>query len=130
MRRVPLLFAACLLAGLSGCSVFQGGALGRKYVVFFDARSASLDRPARQVVSDAADAAADTPALDVLVEGYAAAHGNLSADEQLSAQRADVVASALRADGVAANRVRVRPRAPSNEEPGVGARRVEIDFSR
>jgi outer membrane protein OmpA-like peptidoglycan-associated protein len=130
MRRLPLLLAACLLGGLSGCSVFEGGALGRKYVVFFSTGSAALDRPARNVVSDAADAAADNPALDIQVAGYSAAHGSVSADEQLSARRADVVASALRADGVAANRIQVRPRAPSNEDPGVGARRVEIDFSR
>ena len=127
MRRLPLAF--CLLSGLSACSLFEGGALGHKYVVFFSTGSASLDRPARSVVRLAADAAADNPSLDVLVAGYAAAHGNLSADEALSAARGEVVAAALRADGVAANRIELNPRKPSNEDPTVGARRVEIDFS-
>ncbi len=129
MRRLPLSLAVCSLPVLLGaCSLFEGGALGRKYVVFFGKDSARLDAPARDVVAEAADKAADNPTLDLLVEGSAAAHGSLSADEALSARRGEVVASALRADGVAANRIRVRPRDPSNEDPEVGARRVEIDF--
>ncbi len=127
MRRLPLLLVICLLPA---CSLFEGGALGRKYVVFFNKDSASLDQAARVVVADAATAAADNPSLDVLVAGHAAAHGSLSADEALSSRRADIVANALRADGVAANRIQVSPRRPSNEDAGVGARRVEIDFSR
>ena len=114
MSRMPVLAAACLLpAFLAGCSFFEGGALGRKYVVFFQVRSASLDDAARRVVSHAADQAAN---------------GNLTADAMLSDRRADVVAAALRADGVAANRIQINPRSPSNEDPGIGARRVEIDF--
>ncbi len=129
MRRTPVLAAACLLPVLlAGCSFFEGGALGRKYVVFFETRSASLDRPASQVISHAADLAANHPELNIQVEGYAQANGSLTADAMLSDQRAQVVASALRADGVAANRIQINPRSPSNEDPGIGARRVEIDF--
>jgi outer membrane protein OmpA-like peptidoglycan-associated protein len=127
MRRVPLLLAACLL---SACSLFEGGALGRKYVVFFSRGSTAIDKPAREVIALAADAAADNPAVDVLVAGYAGANGSLSLDEQLSAKRGELVASALRADGVAANRIRLRQRRPSNEDAVVGSRRVEIDFDR
>ena len=131
MRSVPLLVAVCLTSGLlSACSLFEGGALGRKYVVFFPRDSTALDQPARAIITEAADAAADNPSLDVLVAGYAEAHGSLSADEALSEKRGERVASALRADGVAANRIRLKTRAPSNEDPGVGARRVEIDFTR
>ena len=126
MRRLPLLLALC--GALSACAYFQGGALGHKYVVFFGRDSASLDHAARAVVARAADAAADNPALDLLVESYAAANGSVDADEALAARRGDVVANALRADGVAANRIQLRPRPPSNETPGVAARRVEIDF--
>ena len=126
MRRLPLLLVAC--AALSGCAYFEGGALGRKYVVFFGRDSASLDHAARVVVTRAADAAADNPALDLLVESYAAANGPLDADQALASKRGEVVADALRADGVAANRIQLRARPPSNENPGVGARRVEIDF--
>lgn len=127
MRSVPLLVAVSLL---SACSLFEGGALGRKYIVFFSRDSTSLDKPARAVIALAADAAADNPSTDVLVAGYAGANGSLSADEALSDKRGELVASALRADGVAANRIRVRTRAPSNEDPVVGSRRVEIDFTR
>ena len=120
MRSLPLLAAICVVPGLlSACSLFEGGALGRKYVVFFPSGSAAR----------AADAAANNPALNVLVAGYAAAHGSLTADEALSSKRAEVVASALRADGVAANRIQLSPRSPSNENSAVAARRVEIDFS-
>ena len=128
---MALAAAICLIATLlAACSVLGGGgALGRKYVVFFSAGSASLDGSARRVVAHAADAAADNPALNVQVASFAAAHGSLSADEALSARRGDVVASALRADGVAANRIVLDARKPSNEDPGVVARRVEIDFS-
>ena len=130
MRRLPLLLLVCVLVGsLAACSLFGGNALGRKYVVFFNKDSATLDTSAREVVAHAATAAADNPSMDVLVAGYAAAHGSLSADEALSGHRADVVADALRADGVAANRIQLSPRKPSNQDAGVGARRVEIDFS-
>jgi len=131
MRRLPLLVAACLLPCLvSACSLFEGGALGRKYVVFFGQDSAALDQPSRKVVAEAAEAAADNPDMEVLVAGYAAAHGSLSADEALSVKRGEIVASALRADGVAANRIHLSSRKPANEDPRVAARRVEIDFSR
>ncbi len=127
MRRM-LLLAVCFVPLLSGCSLFQGGALGRKYVVFFGKDSAALDRPARAVIAEAANAAANNPSLNLLVEGYAGANGSLTADEALSARRGETVANALRSDGVAANRIQLYPRAPSNETPEVAARRVEIDF--
>lgn len=131
MRSVLLLVSVCLLSGLlAACSLFEGGALGRKYVVFFAHDSTALDKPARAVITSTAEAAADNPSMDVLVAGYAAPHGSLSADEALSDKRGELVANALRADGVAANRIRIRTRAPSNEDRGVGARRVEIDFTR
>ena len=126
MRRLPLLILIFLL---SACSLLGGNALGRKYVVFFGKDSTSLDRPAREVLAHAADAAADNPSLNVLVAGYAGANGSLSADEALSGRRAEIVADALRADGVAANRIQISTRKPSNQDAGVGARRVEIDFS-
>jgi outer membrane protein OmpA-like peptidoglycan-associated protein len=130
MRRLPLLLLVCVLVGcLGACSLLGGNALGRKYVVFYTKDSASLDASAREVVAQAATAAADNPSMDVLVAGYAAAHGSLSADEALSGRRADIVADALRADGVAANRIHLSPRKPSNQDSVVGARRVEIDFS-
>lgn len=130
MRRPTPLVATVLATGLlAGCSLFEGGALSRKYVVFFGHASAGLDRPGRQVVQQAANAAANNPALDLLVEGYAGGNGNQADDGALAVRRGEVVANALRADGVAANRIIMRPRPPSNEDPGIAARRVEIDFT-
>jgi len=130
MRRPTLLAATLLTSGLlAGCALFEGGALSRKYVVFFSRDSTSLDHPARRVVQQAAEAAANHPELDLLVEGYAANNGDPADDGVLAVRRGEVVADALRADGVAANRIIMRPRPPSNETAGEAARRVEIDFT-
>jgi outer membrane protein OmpA-like peptidoglycan-associated protein len=126
MRRLSILAATCLL---SGCATFGGGnETGRKYVVFFTTGSAHIDAPGRRVVAEAAAAALRHPDRNVMVAGYAAAHGNLSADERISAGRADTVAAALRADGVPESRITEHARPPANEDPAVAARRVEIGF--
>ncbi len=127
MRRLSILAAICLL---SGCAMPGGGGseTGRKYVVFFTKGSAEIDAPGRAVVSEAAAVALRHPDAPLLVAGYAAAHGNLGADETISASRADAVAAALRADGVQAARITEHARAPANEDPAVAARRVEIGF--
>ncbi len=127
MRRLSILAAICLL---SGCAVPGGGGgeVGRKYVVFFTRASAEIDAPGRAVISEAAAVALRHPGEAVVVAGYAAAHGNLGVDENISASRADAVAAALRADGVAAARITEHARAPANEDPAVAARRVEIGF--
>lgn len=105
------------------------GEVGRKYVVFFTKGSSSLDGPGSVVVSHAAKVAGRHPDSAIVVAGFAAAHGNLDADQALSAARADTVSTALQADGVAASRVSEHARPPANEDPGVAARRVEIGFS-
>ena len=127
MRRLSALVVMCLL---SGCAM-PGGAgseIGRKYVVFFTRGSAEIDAPGRAVASEAAAVASRHPGASLVVAGYAAAHGNLSVDENISASRADAVAAALRADGVSAARITEHARAPANEDPAVAARRVEIGF--
>ena len=128
MRRLSCLVGFCLL---SGCATMSAGTseVGRKYVVFFTKGSSAIDGPGRGVVSHAAAAATRHPEVTVLVAGYAAAHGDLDADEALSEARTQAVAAALQADGVAPGRIRESPRAPSNEQPGVSARRVEIGFA-
>ncbi len=127
MRRLSALAVMCLL---SGCAMPGGGGgeIGRKYVVFFTRGSAEIDAPGRAVVSAAAAVASRHPGANLVVAGYAAAHGNLSVDENISASRADAVAAALRADGVAAARITEHARSPANEDPAVAARRVEVGF--
>ncbi len=128
MRRLSTLAVICLL---SGCAMPGGGGgeIGRKYVVFFTRGSAEIDAPGRAVISEAAAVAMRHPGTSLVVAGYAAAHGNLSVDETISASRADAVAAALRADGVSAARITEHARAPANENPAVAARRVEIGFN-
>ena len=128
MRRLSALVAICLL---SGCAMPGGGGgeTGRKYVVFFTRGSAEIDAPGRAVVSEAAAVATRHPDAALVVAGYAAAHGNLGADETISVSRANAVAAARRADGVAAARITEHARAPANENPAVAARRVEIGFN-
>ena len=129
MRRLSILAALCLLSGCATTGENGGGdEIGHKYVVFFSNGSASVDAPATDVVSLAAAVANRHPDTTVVVAGYAAAHGNIDADQMLSASRADAVAARLEGDGVAATRVRENPRPPSNEQPAVAARRVEITF--
>ena len=135
MRRLPVLAAPqCLLLGLlsgvlPGCATTgSDDETGHKYVVFFDTGSARIESTAADVVSLAAGVAKRNPGTVVTVAGYAAAHGNIDADQALSASRADAVAAGLEADGVPAARVRENPRPPSNEQPAVAARRVEISF--
>ena len=131
MRRLSSLAALCLLSGVvSGCATpgGSGDETGRKYVIFFTKGSSAVDQPGRDVVAHAAMIASRHPDLSLVVAGYAAAHGNLDADQALSAARADKVAAALRADGVAASRLSEHARPPANEDPGVAARRVEIGF--
>lgn len=128
MRRLSPFLALCML---SGCATFGGGdgEVGRKYVVFFTKGSTTIDGPGSAVVSHAAAVAAQHADRNLVVAGYAAAHGNLDADQALSAARADAVSAALQADGVAASRITEHARPPANEDPGVAARRVEIGFT-
>ncbi len=128
MHRLSIFAALCLL---SACATETGGGgseTGRKYVVFFTSGSTAIDASGTDVVAVAAAVAKRNPTMTVVVAGYAAAHGNVDADQALSASRADVVAAALKTDGVEAARVRENPRPPANETPAVAARRVEIGF--
>jgi len=128
MRRLSPFAVLCLL---SGCASFGGGdngEVGRKYVAFFAKGSSALDAPAEGIVSQAALVASHHPDLSLVVAGYAAAHGNIDADQALSAARADTVSAALQRDGVPASRISEHARPPANEDPGVAARRVEIGF--
>ncbi|MBS4073657.1 OmpA family protein [Ameyamaea chiangmaiensis] len=121
MRRLSLVLGLCVLAGCSTGS-------SRKYVVFFTHGSAALDETAQTIVSHAAATALAKGRANVIVEGYAAAHGDLSADELLAMDRARIVADQLARDGVAPSAIRQAPRAPSNENVSVAARRVEIEI--
>jgi outer membrane protein OmpA-like peptidoglycan-associated protein len=122
--------AVFLLLVLSACSLF--GPSGPSYVVFFQERSAQLDAPARRVVAQAAQRTNADPAARVEVSGYTDSAGSPQADVLLSQQRAQAVADALVASGVAADRLVRKGQGQTGGNPGVASRRVEItvgDFS-
>jgi outer membrane protein OmpA-like peptidoglycan-associated protein len=98
MRFAPLL---CVVPVLSACTLF--GPSDPPYLVYFQEHSAQLDPPARSLIALAARRASDEPAAPVDVIGYTDSAGSQTADVKLSRQRAQTVADALEANGVAAN---------------------------
>jgi outer membrane protein OmpA-like peptidoglycan-associated protein len=120
--RFASLFLAVLL--LAACAVFAPS--GPPYMVYFPERSAQLDAKAHDVVVLVAQRANEVPATRVKVIGYTDSAGSPPADVLLSQQRAQVVADALVANGVAANRLDRIGAGQTNEDPGIASRRVEI----
>jgi outer membrane protein OmpA-like peptidoglycan-associated protein len=116
LAAVALSLAACVL----------GGSNGPPYMVYFPLRSAQLDGTGRDVVALAAEMANEAPAARVTVIGYTDSAGSPPADVLLSQHRAQAVADALAADGVASTRIVRVGAGQTNEAPGVASRRVEI----
>jgi outer membrane protein OmpA-like peptidoglycan-associated protein len=121
MRFLPLLW---LLLVLSACSSF--GPDNSPKLVYFQERSAQLDAAARSVIAQAAQRANADPTAPVTVAGYTDSAGSPPADVLLSQQRAQAVADALSADGVAANRLIRKGHGQTGSDPGIASRRVEI----
>ncbi|EFH10457.1 OmpA family protein [Pseudoroseomonas cervicalis] len=128
MRRVFLiglaslpLLAACTLPGEAP------PAPPPVQVVFFTEDSAALDEAAQGVVAQVARAAQAQPGAPVQVLGFADPDGGRAYNQALSAARAENVAAALRAQGIAPARIRVAPRGPVPfEMMPLESRRVEI----
>jgi outer membrane protein OmpA-like peptidoglycan-associated protein len=77
------------------------------YPVFFQPWSAAIDANAGSTISIAAKAAQASPDAPVVVTGSADTVGSEAANKDLAQTRAQVVADALVADGVATSRVAV-----------------------
>ena len=120
MRFLPL----WLLLVSTACSLLAPS--NGPYLVYFQQRSAQLDAPSRSLIAEAAQRASAEPAAQVTVAGYTDSAGSPPADVALSQQRAQVVADALIADGVAANRIARTGRGQTGGDPGIASRRVEI----
>jgi len=119
--------AAFAASGLAGCT---SSTERDKYVVFFTTGSTALDEAGQEVVSAAAEDARRSHASTVEVEGYAAAHGDLSADEMLAVTRAKSVVAMLGQDGVGSAHIIQTAHSPANNaDSRVAARRVTIDVS-
>lgn len=98
------------------------------FPVFFTENSSTLDDAGQTIVTNAAVVARKFPFLPVTVRGYAdkTATPDVAA---LSQARADTVAAQLQADGVPASRItRQAAGVPTESQPGVERRRVEIDI--
>jgi outer membrane protein OmpA-like peptidoglycan-associated protein len=108
----------------SACSVL--GPSEAPYLVYFQERSTQLDPQARSLIALAAKRANEEPAAPVDVIGYTDSAGSPPADVLLSQQRAQAVADALVANGVAVNRLVRTGRGQTGSDPGVASRRVEI----
>jgi len=118
------IFAALLLLAPAACAFFEPAQ--PQYLVYFTERSAELDTAARGVVANAARQAQQHPAAKVDVVGYTDSAGSPQADVVLSQRRAEVVAEALAADGVATSRLVRLGRGQTGADPGLASRRVEI----
>lgn len=122
------LFGFASIAALSVAGCTTTGSDRDKFVVFFTTGSTQLESAAANTVAAAAADARTKHSSSIEVEGYAAAHGNLSADEMLAMQRAKLVADTLRQDGVGSAVIHQTAHAPKNDaEAAVAARRVMID---
>ena len=120
------LFAGLVLLGLSSCTRTQAPSVSPGYLVFFTERSSALEPSAADVVARAASAARAQPSSPVVVLGWTDSDGSKQADIELSRARAQRVADALVADGVAAGRITRHGRGQTGTDPGVESRRVEI----
>jgi hypothetical protein len=83
---------------------YQQPALSCLFPVYLQERSATLDTEGKKIVALVSQHAREQPAAPVSVVGYADSAGSAPADLLLSQQRAQTVADALVANGVAADR--------------------------
>jgi outer membrane protein OmpA-like peptidoglycan-associated protein len=130
-----LLLSAAMLPLLGACAeldpfVVRDPANLPRPVVFFNEDSATLDDAAKGTVREAAETAGRFPNTRVNVFGYAGPDGGAAFNRQLSDARAQHVATLLRQNGVASERIFVVPRGqvPFDMAP-IESRRVEIRFA-
>lgn len=125
---LPLL-AACSTAALDPILVRNPADLPHP-VIFFTEDSSTLDEPAKATIREAAATAGRFGSARVNVFGYAGQVGGAAFNRQLSDARAQAVASELRRNGVASERIFVVPRGPVPFDMApIESRRVEIRFA-
>jgi outer membrane protein OmpA-like peptidoglycan-associated protein len=127
MKKMKKLMMISVLGLLVGCAELPAlPGMGPKAAstpatpVFFQPFSAALDQPALSTIASAAQEAQAQPGSRVVVTGAADGVGSPKANKYLSETRAQVVADALVADGVARGRIKLRA-AGAVEAPGGAA---------
>ena len=86
-----------------------------------------LSDDAKQVIADAAKLLAGAPEVKVTVSGFADQSGNVQANMELSKRRAFAVRDALKAAGVAEDRIELKKPELAVAGASADARRVEIN---
>jgi outer membrane protein OmpA-like peptidoglycan-associated protein len=105
MLRKTATLSFAIFATLGACAFAQTPT--SSYPVFFQPWSAALDANASSTIAIAAKTAAANPTYPVIVTGSADTVGGAQANKDMALTRAQVVADALAADGVAESRIAV-----------------------
>lgn len=98
--------------------------------VLFAVGKDNLTDEARKVIADAAKLLAAEPGVKVTISGFADQSGNMDANMELSKRRAFSVRDALKAAGVAEDRIELRKPELAVAGASADARRVEINAAR
>lgn len=98
--------------------------------VLFAVGKDSLTDEARKVIADAAKLLAAEPGVKVTISGFADQSGNMDANMALSKRRAFSVRDALKAAGVAEDRIELKKPEMAVGGASADARRVEINAAR
>ena len=102
---------------------------GATYLVLFEAGKAQPSGPARNVITEAAEAARLLTPARVHVVGYTDPSGSQADNQALSLSRAQAVAAGLVKSGVAEDILVVEGRGAATDGDRSAQRRVEISFS-
>jgi photosynthetic reaction center cytochrome c subunit len=98
--------------------------------VLFAVGKDSLTDEARKVIADAAKLLAAEPGVKVTISGFADQKGNMEANMELYKRRAFSVRDALKAAGVAEDRIELKKPEMAVGGASAEARRVEINAAR
>ena len=134
MKKILMFSLLCALSGCNSASMMDADAVSAPATpIFFQPFSAALDESAMTTIATAAKAAEAQPNATVIVTGAADSVGSLLANKYLSETRAQVVADALAAYGVAPSRIQMRsagiaPAPGPVGAPAQSARRVLIQI--
>jgi outer membrane protein OmpA-like peptidoglycan-associated protein len=105
MHRIIAALAFAIIATIGASASAQTPT--SSYPVFFQPWSAALDANASRTIAIAAKTAAANPSYPVVVTGSADTVGSIAANKDMALTRAQVVADALAAAGVASSRIAV-----------------------
>ena len=129
-RRFVVMGPLLLAAATAACAAKPRVDAPPRSVIFFSNLSASIDPDGENVVREISADALAYPTRSILIEGFADPQaGAPGTIRTLSQLRAQAVADALVAHGIARSRLTIRPRGATGGDPGIESRRVDVSFS-